>query len=396
MDKETILIVDDESININIVAEILFGKYNLKVATNGFDALEIVKKEKPDLILLDIMMPLMDGFEVAKFIKHNDEMANTPIIFLTAKHDAQSITKSFQNGASDYISKPFLREELLARIDSHLQIKKLNKSLIATLDELYSKVAELKVFQNHLEDKVKEEISKRKEQEKILYQQSKMAAVGEMMDAVAHQWKQPISIIKMQIDFMGYDFDDNLINKEYVHNFQKKVFIQIDHIQNTLKEFRSFFRTNKGQEEFDIKTIIEKVLILVNDELIGNQIEVILNIQNNFILLGIENEFKHLIINLLNNAKDAFVENNISDRKIIINLFCDANTKTMEVIDNAGGIPKSIIDNIFKANFTTKSEDKGTGIGLYISSQIATKYNGTLLVENVESGAKFTFSQQIQ
>lgn len=222
-----------------------------------------------------------------------------------------------------------------------------------------------------------------------------MAAMGEMMDVVAHQWRQPINIIKMRVDLMGHDYADNQIDKEYIQEFQEKIFTHINHIESTLHEFRSFFRSNKEIEEFDAKTMVEKVLLLVSDELTGNQITVTLNVKNNFTFIGIENEFKHLLINLLNNAKDAFIENNIEERKVEINIYTDENSKSIEIIDNAGGIPEEVIANIFKANFTTKSEDKRSGIGLYMSNQIAAKYNGTLSVANVGHGAKFTFHQKI-
>ena len=135
MSKETILIVDDEPVNISIVSEILFDKYNLKIATNGHDALEIIKKEKPHLILLDVIMPDMSGFEVAYELKHKQRTAEIPFIFLTAKNDAKSVVEGFRHGAVDYISKPFAKEELLARVETHLKIHKLQNSLKNKVDE---------------------------------------------------------------------------------------------------------------------------------------------------------------------------------------------------------------------------------------------------------------------
>ena len=250
---------------------------------------------------------------------------------------------------------------------------------------------ELDQYKNHLELKVEEEIAKRKEKEFMLFQQSKLAAMGEMMDAVAHQWKQPISLIKMKVDFLEYEFEDEKIDGEFIQNFQKDIFCQVDHMINTLEEFRSFFRPNKELQEFDVKTMIEKVLFLVKDEFLKNTIEVTINSKQNFTLLGIENEFKHLILNIINNAKDAFNDNGKKDRKITINILENDTSKKIELIDNAGGIPTHVIDDIFKANVTTKEEGKGTGIGLYMSSQIALKHNGELYVENIDDGAKFTF-----
>jgi C4-dicarboxylate-specific signal transduction histidine kinase len=139
--------------------------------------------------------------------------------------------------------------------------------------------------------------------------------------------------------------------------------------------------------------MIDKVLLLVKDEFMKNQIKITVNEIQTFTLIGVENEFKHLILNIINNAKDAFIDNNIEKREILINILFDEKSKKVELCDNAGGIPTHIIDDIFKANFTTKEEGKGTGIGLYMSSQIATKYHGTLSVENINNGAKFTFEQ---
>jgi C4-dicarboxylate-specific signal transduction histidine kinase len=250
---------------------------------------------------------------------------------------------------------------------------------------------ELDDHKNNLELKVLQEIKKRQEKEKMLLQQSRLASMGEMMDAVAHQWKQPISIMSMQVEMMGYDFEDDLLDEEYIKEFQSKITNQIEYMTSTLNEFRSFFRPSKDVKAFDVKMMVDKVLLLVKDEFMRNTITIEVNAEDNFMLNGIENEFKHLLINIINNSKDAFIENSITNRKIRIDIFTNKEHKYIEIMDNAGGIPVDIIDDIFKANVTTKEEGKGTGIGLYMSSQIAQKHNGILSVQNVENGAKFTF-----
>lgn len=134
--KQKILIADDEPLNISVVADILRHEYDLLVATNGEKVLHIIQAEqKPDLILLDIMMPGMSGFEVAKRIKENSDTAYIPIIFLTSKHDHESIVKGFELGAVDYLSKPFNREELLVRIKNTLQIFSLRNALNRALEK---------------------------------------------------------------------------------------------------------------------------------------------------------------------------------------------------------------------------------------------------------------------
>jgi C4-dicarboxylate-specific signal transduction histidine kinase len=287
----------------------------------------------------------------------------------------------------------------------HLLIKEYKRKsarldkIIGQSDAQYSKLLklneELDDHKKNLQLKVEEEIEKREEKEKMLMQQARLASMGEMMDAVAHQWKQPIGTIGMMVDLLGYDFEDGDVDKKYIKEFQENVSAQIQHITSTLTEFRSFFRPSKDASDFDVAKMLEKVLLLVKDEFMKYTIELDVHIVNDFTLYGIENEFKHLIINIINNAKDAFIENKIKNRKIIITIFEENGYKKLSIKDNAGGVPQHIIKDIFKANVTSKAEGKGTGIGLYMSFQIAQKHHGELSVQNVENGAEFIFMHKI-
>ncbi len=234
------------------------------------------------------------------------------------------------------------------------------------------------------------EIEKRLYHEKMLLQQSKMAAMGEMMDAVAHQWKQPLNALSMYSEIIKSDFDDGTVDQKYIDQFRDDMQVQIDHMVDTLDEFRTFFRPNKEDEMFSLLSIVHSVLFLTKDDLLKNRITVNIEQKDHIDVDGSSNEFKHLLLNIINNAKDAFNDNNIEKRVIIIRLINDDAGKRMEIEDNAGGIPKDIIHDIFKANITSKEEGKGTGIGLYMSMQIATKHNAELLVKNQNAGACFT------
>lgn len=233
------------------------------------------------------------------------------------------------------------------------------------------------------------EIAKRVQNEKMLLQQSKMAAMGEMMDAVAHQWKQPLNALSMYAEIIKGDFDEGSVDKTYIENFRNDIQSQIDHMVNTLDEFRTFFRPNKEHENFQLLAVINSVLILTKDDLLKQRITVTIERKDPIFIDGSSNEFKHLILNIINNAKDAFNENRIEHRKISIRLIKEGEQRRMEIEDNAGGIPEEIIEDIFKSNITTKEEGKGTGIGLYMSMQIATKHHATLSVRNQNDGACF-------
>ncbi len=237
---------------------------------------------------------------------------------------------------------------------------------------------------------LKKHIKKIRFQDKVLYEQSKMASMGEMIDAIAHQWKQPISLIHLNTDFLTYELVDDKLSKKVLEEYQQKIYAQITHMTNTLDEFRIFLRPNKEKHEFFLEDSIRSVLVLIKDELIKYTIDVEVVVKQELIYYGVENEFKHVMLNLLNNAKDAFVENDIEDKKIIITLDKVGDKNHISVLDNAGGIPANVIDRIFEANFTTKPEGIGTGIGLYMSKQIIDKSAGTIEVTNQNNGACFT------
>ncbi|PCJ32752.1 MAG: histidine kinase [Gammaproteobacteria bacterium] len=252
---------------------------------------------------------------------------------------------------------------------------------------------ELESYKDELEEKVKVEIEKRQEQEALLHQQAQMAAMGEMMDAIAHQWVQPINVLHGHIQLLNYDFKAGGIDEDYIKTFNADTSLQINHLMETLTEFRNFFRPNQQGVAFAVKEVIQNILVLVQDVMRINNITVNLDVADDLMLVGLENEFKHVVLNIVNNAKDAFIENKIGSRVIDIRAHQKAEYFILEISDNAGGIPEDILKDIFKINFTTKED--GTGIGLYMSSQIVKKWLGTLSAINEKKGAKFTLKTKI-
>ncbi|WP_457746845.1 ATP-binding protein [Sulfurimonas sp.] len=262
--------------------------------------------------------------------------------------------------------------------DEHMEIFAEDKGEISILVESFNNRNKA-LLQAHEEQKLNE---------KLLLQQSKMASMGEMLDAVAHQWKQPLNALSMYSELLGSDFDEGAINKKYITSFQKDIQTQISHMVNTLQTFRQFFRPDTQAAKFSLNKVVNDVLLLVKDELIKNNIEVTVEDRDEVLLFGFENEIKHLILNLMSNAKDALVQKNILQKQITI-IVTKTPLKSLEVIDNAGGVQESIQKDIFKAHFTTKAEGKGTGIGLYMSSLIAQKHHAELSVANKGEGASF-------
>ncbi len=376
-----ILYVEDNDTTRESMTGVLLDLFKeVIVAVDGSDALTKYDENKVDIILTDINMPKLNGIEMIRKIRETNK--KIPILVLSAYSDSEYFLDTIRLGIDGYIIKPISSEQLLITIGKSAERISLEK--------------ENEDYKHNLEVKVKEEISKREYQEKILIQQSKLAAMGEMVDAVAHQWKQPLNLMMMNVDMLQYDFEDNLIDDKYIKDFIIKYENIMTHTIDTLDEFRSFFRPNTSIEKFSVENIIDSTLLLVKDEFVKNNIKFIKNIKEDYSLDGNKNELKHLILNLINNSKDAFIGKEIKDREITINMYIDNNQQKLEILDNAGGIPSDIINGIFKPNFTTKSKDGGTGIGLYISKQIAEKFNATLDAKNIKNGVLFIFSKDIE
>jgi DNA-binding response OmpR family regulator len=372
MSNEKILIIDDESINIDILINMLSNYYDVLVALDGQSGIDIAKNERPDLILLDVMMPNIDGFEVCTQLIASEDTKDIPIIFSTARTDEDSIERAYSVGARDYITKPFKTKEVIARIKTHIELNKKKKIL---------------------KQQIKEEVQKNIEQQKIILQKSKLAAMGEMIDAIAHQWKQPISVIKMSIANITLKKQiRGILNDEELGHCTDAVKKQSDHLIDTLESFRKFFRPNTPKESLCLKTKIEEVASLLKSVLIDNQIQLNIKDENDIFYNIIEPEFKHIFINLINNSKDAFIEKNIQDRKINIDIYKNENGVNIAFEDNAGGIEQKTLDHLFQAHFTTKEAEQGSGIGLYMTKQIIEKLAGKIDAVNINNGLRFNIT----
>jgi len=248
---------------------------------------------------------------------------------------------------------------------------------------------ELDDYKHNLEEKVKSEIAKRKAQEELLVEQSRLAAIAEMIDGVAHQWTQPLNILSIQISMLMMKAEKlNGLSLEEISTFQKNAKLQISHMTDTLSSFRAFFKPITNATTFSVTQSIQSTLQLIQDELYKHHILFQVHSNEDFQILGNENEFKHIILNLINNAKYAFIKKKIKNRHLTIHIL--GKEKKVEVIDNAGGIDEEILANIFQLGATTKGSE-GSGMGLYMSAQIAKKHHGELISENTKNGAKFTF-----
>lgn len=227
------------------------------------------------------------------------------------------------------------------------------------------------------------DITEVKEKEKMIMQQSKMAAMGEVLENIAHQWRQPLSNISTISTTINLKYEMNTLDNKEINDSMKIINDTVQYLSKTIDDFRNFFKPSNEKTYFNIQDTFEKTLLVIGNKFKNENIEFINKIDN-IKILNDNNALMQVFINLFNNSKDAFIERNITNRLLFLKTNIKNDEIILEIKDNAGGIEKNIIDKIFEPYFTTKSNSFGTGIGLYMCQEIVTKHmNGKISVENV-------------
>ncbi|WP_323669168.1 sensor histidine kinase [Aliarcobacter butzleri] len=240
-----------------------------------------------------------------------------------------------------------------------------------------------------LENKLKEYKKELDNKQAILYQQSKMAAMGEMIGNIAHQWRQPLSIITTATSGMVLQKQMGVLTDEFFFEASNRINASSQYLSQTIDDFRNFFIPNKEKSKVNLIEIFKKTLDLISAQFSSKDIKIIKNIEG-VEFESYENELIQALINILNNSRDELIKKD-GERFIFVDAFEKDNFINITIKDNAGGVIKENLDKIFEPYFTTKYKSQGTGIGLYMTEEIITKHlNGTICVENVE----FTYEEK--
>lgn len=244
------------------------------------------------------------------------------------------------------------------------------------------------------------DISKRANAEHELRQVQKMAAMGEMLSAIAHQWRQPLNALSTYIASLPSAFYNNLITKAFIDQLVREADSQIQFMSLTINDFRQYFRPSKSKQAFDVQDAIESAVKLINPQLRQNAITLEMNdlteLKERFVF-GYKNEFVHVLVNIISNAKDAIKEKaqqtgqDHTSRMIDLRVMAEESALVLHIKDTGCGIPESLLPKVFTPYFTTKGTATGTGIGLYMAKRIVEKEMlGQISVENLPVGAQFT------
>ncbi len=252
-------------------------------------------------------------------------------------------------------------------------------------DKVKLKTKELIELNVSLEKKIKKEVENSRKKDQILFAQARLASLGEMLQNIAHQWRQPLGALVMIIQSFESKFLAGKLTYDFVETRVEDARKLAKNMSETLDDFRTFFDPNKTKRRFKIKDVIEKSIDLSKYQLEKAGILVDYSLSNDFEIYGFENELTHVLLNLINNSKDALSTKDIKNKIIKIIVKDTKDQMLINVVDNAGGIKDDIMPKVFDPYFTTKHKSVGTGIGLYMSKQIIEKHmNGKISCKNIK------------
>ena len=277
--------------------------------------------------------------------------------------------------------------ESLAKSQKRLQELAHNLEL-----EVDKKTKELQAFNQELSQKIEEGVNELRHKDSMLIQQSKMAAMGEMIGSIAHQWRQPLNALALSIQEIEDSYELGKVDLNYLEDFVDSNMELIHYMSHTIDDFRNFFKPDKEKARFSIKQAVENVRHIQSAQLNASHINLSIEGED-FYVNGFENEFKQVVLNIINNARDQLDTLELEEKYVRIHLSRDSQKGygELRICDNGGGIPKAIMNRLFDPYFTTKDESSGTGLGLYMSKMIIEQnMQGKLSAFNEGDGACFS------
>ncbi|RXK03119.1 hypothetical protein CRV02_03080 [Arcobacter sp. CECT 8989] len=282
-------------------------------------------------------------------------------------------------------SQNFIVIVALNNITTEIQTQKKLKALNDNLENIVNhKTKELQDLNETLELRIKEEVEKNREKDKTLIQQGRFAALGEMIGNIAHQWRQPLSAISSTVSSMQIQRQLAIASDKDIDSSYESIMKYVQFLNQTIEDFRSFFRKDKEQIKFNIIEVLNNSLSITSAVYKDNEIILTLDIkEEQLISKGFPNELSQVFLNILNNAKDVLKEKKFEKRHVYIKAYSTKINNVIEIFDSAGGIPVHAKDKVFDPYFTTKHKSQGTGIGLYMSKDIIEKHmKGSLTAIN--------------
>jgi DNA-binding response OmpR family regulator len=344
--NSNILTIDDSSFVRNLLKNVLTQKgYNVYAASNVEDGLEILNKYKVQLILLDLIMPNIDGINFLEIIKEDPNYFDIPVIVVSGDSSRDNYARVLKNGASDFIKKPFIIEEVLLKCDVHIKSYIQGKKIIESQKEM-----------------------------------AKQKSISKLLENIAHHWRQPLSVISTNASSIMIENEYKINSEISIDTRMKQILEYTKLLSNTIEDFRLLFSKGFIPEIVVVDEFIDSLLGTYIEYIKSNNIKVIKNIQVES-FYGFGDQLKQILTLLINNIK----EHAINNKYIFISIKEIDDNIQIIVKDNGGGAPDEIIENIFEPYFTTKHQSFGKGVGLYVVYQIITEeFNGSIKARNAQ------------
>jgi signal transduction histidine kinase len=394
--KANILVVDDTVANLRLLVNLLIAReYKVRPASNGPMALSAARTEPPDLILLDILMPNMDGYEVCEQLKADDITSEIPVIFISAINEVLDKVKAFAIGGVDYITKPFQVEEVLARVETHLAIRNLQKGLEDKNDELAKTLKQLKITQTQL------------------IESEKMAALGNLVAGVAHEINTPLGISVTAASVLSEDttkfsntYRSGKIKRSDLETFldtatesSRLLLANLSRAVNLIQSFKQVAvdQSSEAKRGFKVKEYLEEIMLSLIGELKKIKYTIKITGDENLTLHSYPGALSQIVTNLvMNSLIHAYDE--ADSGQIFMDFKVEGERFILQYADDGKGINPENLSKIFNPFFTTNRMQGSTGLGLHIVyNLVIQKFKGTIQCESkVGTGTTFIITLPIE
>lgn len=367
--KNRILLVDDSIKNLQVVMSIL-KEYNVIYAQGGEKALELLKNDTFDLILLDVIMPGLDGYAVCKEIKSNEKTKNIPVIFLTVKDEEKDILKGFDLGAIDYIVKPFHAQVLIRKVDIHLK--------------LANTLKELALVNNNLNHLVDTQIEKIRQKDAIIMKQSNINAMASIIDLMLLQWKLPFSKLNLYLQSLNYSMvklEDENINKVF-----QDCMSQMEVLGSIMSDFHKFFNNKRENKDVNLKVSLDSILIKLKTQIEALDIKINIEGSNLITLNIVDTEINHIFIKIL---ECCLLDDDASFKEKVINIKLEEDSDSINVVFYYNNLSEKLENIKSMFGFFSDIHNKYFNLGFYLVKIFVEKNAGFFDIEKFENGIKY-------
>lgn len=426
-----VLIAEDNA-SARKLLRLTFEHYGCTVieAEDGQEGLSLAARHLPDLIISDALMPRMDGFQLLRALKAHPRLTSIPFIFYSSTFTGErEVDLALSLGAEAFVAKPTEPAELWEksctimnewearqRKPAHPPIDESDEQYLREYSRVVATKLEEKVLEleealalrteaeeqlrrmnAELEERIALEVEKNIAKDRIMAHQARLAAMGEMLRNIAHQWRQPLNNVSLIIQNLQIEFDEDVLTAALCREYVQECLSSLVYMSRTIDNFQAFYQPDSGLELFYPYLAATEAISLVREELEFHGITVTLVNECDSTVNGYKRAFSQVLLNLIQNAKEVILLRHPPASCVEIICSQKGESALVTVKDNGGGIPAEIMDKIFDPYFTTKFMSQGTGVGLYMSKMIIEKHmGGRISVTNNSAGAEVTIELPLE